>query len=187
MKYSSIIPVMALALVGLAGGCSKGKSYSELLREEERATNWYLSGQRVVTSVPADSVLETGPDAPYYRLDNDGYVYMQAVELGDTSQMIKAGDVVYFRFKSWDIEQLKENPSLSPGGNANGGVATSFVYGNTSLSGASNYGSGIQMPLQFVGNYSEVNLVLRSYYGFPETQSECIPYLMNVKYFKAEY
>ena len=31
MKYSSIIPVMALALVGLAGGCSKGKSYSELL------------------------------------------------------------------------------------------------------------------------------------------------------------
>ncbi len=187
MKYSAFLSVMALTLAFLAGGCSEGKSYSELLREEERATNWYLSNQRIEISIPADSVLETGPDAPYYRLDKDGYVYMQVVELGDTSNMVAPGDVVYFRFMSWNIEELKDNPSLSPGGNANGGVSTSFVYGNTSLSGASNYGSGIQMPLQFVGNYSEVNLVLRSYYGFPETQSECIPYLLNIKYFKAEY
>ena len=55
------------------------------------------------------------------------------------------------------------------------------------LSSYLEYGTGIQMPLKFLGYGSEVNLVLKSYYGFQEDQTSCIPYLINIRYFKPEY
>ena len=180
------LPLLLFMLFG--GACSKGKSYSVLLREEEKATNWYLSGQRVERSVPSDSILECGENAPFYRLDKDGYIYMQIVNLGDTSDMISYGEQVYFRYLRWNIEDMYDGLDPTPQGNANSLTnSTSFVYGNTQLAASSGFGSGIQMPLQFVGNNSEVNLVLRSYYGFQVDQADCVPYLINLKYFKAEY
>lgn len=193
IRYIKTGTVAAAAICMLLGAasCSKGKSYSELLRDEEKATNWYLSGQRVETSVPADSVLVTGPEAPFYRLDKDGYVYMQVVELGDTSDMVEAGDLVYFRFMRRNLLHMYEGQTVVPEGNAdnmNSGLGTtSFIYLNQELSGTTTWGSGIQMPLTMVGNHSEVNLVLRSYYGFQVDQADCIPYVINIKYFKAEY
>ena len=103
----SVLAAGMILLLAGASSCSKGKSYSELLRDEEKATNWYLSGQRVETGIPKDSVLQTGSDAPFYRLDKDGYVYMQVVELGDTSDMADPGDLVYFRF-------MRRSTSLLP-------------------------------------------------------------------------
>lgn len=191
MKTAYKFLTLAIILTSLLAACKDGKSYSELLKDEERATNWYLSGQKVVTSVPADSVLQTGADAPFYRLDKDGYIYMQVVNPGDTANMISPGDLVYFRFTRWNIELMQSGEDVKGEGNAddltNGLGSTSFVYGNYELAGSSNFGSGIQMPLLFVGNNSEVNLVLRSYYGFSVDQANCTPYLINIKYFKAEY
>lgn len=188
MRYNHKILLPATILVILSAACSKEKSFPELLREEEKATNWYLSGQRVETRIPADSILETGKDAPFYRVDKDGYIYMQVVELGDTSDMAETGDIVYFRYASSNLKWMYNGNEIPPGGNAgNLNQSASFIYGNYQLSSSSQYGQGVQIPLQFVGNNSEVNLVLRSYYGFKETQSECVPYLMNIKYFKAEY
>ncbi len=187
----SVLAAGMILLLAGASSCSKGKSYSELLRDEEKATNWYLSGQRVETGIPKDSVLQTGSDAPFYRLDKDGYVYMQVVELGDTSDMADPGDLVYFRFMRRNLLQMYDGQDVIPEGNADdmasGLGTTSFVYGNTELSGTTTWGTGIQMPLQMVGNHSEVNLVLRSYYGFQVDQADCIPYIINIKYFKAEY
>jgi hypothetical protein len=114
---------------------------------------------------------------------------MQVVNSGDKNDMIKTGDVVYFRFMRTNIKYLYEDIETSPEGNADdlSISATSFVYGDYSLTSSSKYGSGIQLPLAYLGNNSEVNLVLRSYYGFSTDQSQCIPYIINVKYFKAEY
>lgn len=183
----TVLSASMLLLVALAA-CSKDKSYSELLREEERATNWFLSGQRVETSIPADSVFETGKDAPYYRMDKDGNLYMQIVEQGDIDDMAEDGDVIYFRYTSQNIKWMYNGTSSIQSGNSgNLSQSASFVYGNYQLPSSSQYGKGIQIPLEFVGNNSEVNLVLRSYYGFSQDQAECIPNLINIKYFKAEY
>ena len=41
--------------------------------------------------------------------------------------------------------------------------------------------------MRYLGYNSEVNLVLRSYIGFTNDQAQCLPYAMNVRYFKPEY
>lgn len=196
MKYYKkimkiILPMVALVVIST--GCSKSQSYSELLRDEEKAVNWYLSSYNVVLELPENprdiiTVAEAGEDAPFYKMDNDGYVYMQVVS-ADYSDMVDEGDLVYFRFLRESIKDLYNGIETTPGGNAdylpNG--TTSFVYKNTYLSSSTTWGTGIQMPLQYIGYNSEVNLVLKSYYGFTDEQSYCVPYIMNIKYFKPEY
>lgn len=176
------------------GACSKSQSYSELLREEEKAVNNFLAGQKVINNVPEDSIsFITGSDAPFYRLDEDGYLYMQVINKGDLSQRVEAGDVVYFRYNRLDLkskylgynpswtgtqDQLLDNSAMIP---------NCFVYKNQYLQSTQSLGQGIQWPLKFLGYNCEVNLVLRSYYGFLMDQTSCIPYLINLKYFRAEY
>lgn len=180
-------------MTGMLLGCSKSQSYSELLREEEKACNWYLASCNVEIELPEDptkilTVEQYGEDAPFYRLDEDGYVYMQVVR-GVYDDPVAEGDLVYFRFEKKSIKDLWEGIEPAPLGNAdylpNG--TTSFVYKNNFLASSTTWGTGIQMPLQYVGYNSEVNLVLKSYYGFYDEQSYCIPYLMNIRYFKPEY
>lgn len=203
MKIYNKFLTSSLALTLLAvisTGCSKSQSYSELLRDEEKACNWYLSNRNVSLELPENNLdlitsetlnsegLPYGDDAPFYKLDEDGYVYMQIVS-ADFKDMVEVGDLVYFRFVRESIKDLYEGYTVSPGGNGdylpNG--ATSFVYKNTYLSSSTTWGTGVQMPLQYVGYNSEVNLVLKSYYGFADEQSYCIPYIMNIRYFKPEY
>lgn len=184
------------SLLILAGNsllsCSKTQSYSELLREEEKAVNAFLAGERVILEVPADSIsFETGPDAPFYKLDEDGYVYMQVINKGDLNDKVEAGDLVYFRFTRENLKAKYFGMDYGDEGNSDNLVSnlgtTSFVYKNTYLQSSTRWGTGIQMPMRFFGYNSEVNLVLKSYYGFMEDQSICLPYLINVRYFKPEY
>lgn len=188
-----IIPFMAL-------GCSKSQSYSELLRDEERACNWWLSDKNVNLELPEDIreiiTSETlrsgnhtwGEDAPFYKLDAEGYVYMQVVR-ADFSEMVEEGDLVYFRYVRESILDLYDGVEGTTEGNGNylPSGSKSFVYRNTYLSSTTTWGTGIQMPLQYIGYNSEVNLVLKSYYGFTNEQSYCIPFLINIKYYKPEY
>ncbi|MDE5881578.1 MAG: DUF4827 domain-containing protein [Muribaculaceae bacterium] len=187
--------LMLVAVMSGLGSCSKTQSYSELLREEEKAVNNYLAGQKIINNVPEDSIsFITGTDAPFYRLDEDGYIYMQVINKGDLSQKVKAGDVVYFRYNRLDLksEYLGSDPSWNGTQNqltssTNLNMSYKFVYKNQYLESSQYFGQGIQWPLKFLGYNSEVNLVLRSYYGFSDDQTSCIPYLINLKYYRAEY
>lgn len=197
-KYIYLIAMTLVMITGVS--CSKTQSYSELLREEEKACNWFLSNKNIFLELPEDpedfitfSTLDEegqpyGENAPFYKLDEDGYVYMQIVN-ADYDDMVAVGDLVYFRFSRESIKDLYEGVSTGPSGNSsylpNG--TTSFVYKNTYLSSTTTWGTGIQMPLKYVGYNSEVNLVLKSYYGFTEEQTYCIPYIINLRYFKPEY
>lgn len=196
-KKSNIVNFKFLWLLSgivlILGSCSKSQSYSELLREEEHAVNWYLAKYNVALNLPDDpkeliTFQEKGDDAPFYKLDPDGYVYMQVVS-ADFNDMVDEGDLVYFRFSRESIEDMYNGIESEPGGNSdylpNG--STSFIYKNTYLPSTTTWGTGIQMPLKYLGYNSEVNLILKSYYGFTEEQSYCIPYLMNIRYFKPEY
>ena len=197
MRHKSIYSNISFFLFSLIAlfnaSCSKSQSYSELLRDEEKAVNWYLSGYNVALELPADPkdfiTCETmGEDAPFYKFDADGYVYMQVVK-ADLSDMVEPGDLVYFRFQRESILDLYNDMDSSSSGNSdylpNGN--TSFIYKNTVLSSSTIWGLGIQMPLKYLGYNSEVNLVLKSYYGFTEDQTYCIPFIINLRYFKPEY
>lgn len=186
-----ILPLIALVTMFLAS-CEKTQSYSELLREEEKAVNLFLANQKVCLEIPADSIsFETGENAPYYKMDEDGYLYMQVIKKGDYQNKIKKGDLVYFRFtrtniKDWmfyGVEYSEGNSDTFVGDYGN----TSFVFGNTYLSSTTQFGTGIQTPLEYLGYNSEVNLVLKSYNGFTSDQTQCIPWLVNIRYFKPEY
>lgn len=193
MNLKNKIPLYFFALIGLfSASCSKSESYSDLLRKEQKVSNWFLAQHRVCNVIPADSVFEVGPDAPYYRLDDDGYVYMQVLRVGDR-QIPAAGDQVYFTFTRYNIETMYSDNSLSVSGEGNqddflSSVGnTYFIYQNYSVSSSSQFGSGIQIPVSYLGYDSEVNILLKSYYGFSQENTTCIPFLVNTRYFKAEY
>lgn len=192
LKYT-FTGLICIAIGFISGGCSKSQSYSELLRDEEHAVNWYLSSYNVALELPENpediiTTQEMGEDAPYYKMDEEGYVYMQVVR-ADFSDPVSEGDLVYFRFSRNSILDLYKGIESNSTGNSeylpNG--TTSFIYKNTYLSSSTTWGTGIQTPLKYLGYNSEVNLVLKSYYGFLEDQTYCIPYAINVRYFKPEY
>lgn len=186
--FSAFIALISLFMVS----CSDTVSYSDLLKNEQKVCNWFLAQHRVCNEIPADSVFEMGPDAPYYRLDEDGYIYMQVLKVGDR-EIPASGDQVYFTFTRYNIETMYDSNSLDVAGEGNqnnflNSVGnTYFIFNNYSVTSSSTYGSGIQRPVSFLGYNSEVNILLKSYYGFAAENTTCIPFLVNTRYFKAEY
>ena len=75
----AVLSAAAIMSAGLSS-CNDGKTYAQLLNEENHYVNNFLADQRVIGEVPADTVFETGPDAPYYRLNEDGSLYMQVLK-----------------------------------------------------------------------------------------------------------
>lgn len=185
----------ALAMAMLFASCSKTESYTDLLKKEQKASNWFLAQHKVYNEIPADSVFITGKDAPYYKMDDDGYVYMQVITAPDPKdrEIPSTGDKVYFTFTRWNISTMYNNNTLDVAGAGNQenflGLepTTYFIFNNYSVSASSRFGSGMQLPLSYLGYNSEVNILLKSYYGFAEDNTTCIPYKVNVRYFKAEY
>lgn len=184
--------VLSILIFG-ASSCEKSRSYSELLKDEQIACNWYLSTQNVSLNLPEDphdliTFEDAGEDAPFYKLDEDGYVYMQVIK-ADFDEMVEEGDLVYFRFSRENLLYMYKGITGNSSGNSDqlSYGSTSFSYKNTTIQSSTTWGTGIQMPLKYLGYNSEVNLVLKSYYGFLDEQSSCVPYLINLRYFKPEY
>ena len=190
-KYSALLAA-GLLFMGTLMSCEDTKSYSDLLNEEEHAANWFLSGQRVCVEIPADSVFETGENAPFYKMNPEGSVYMKVIERGNMNDRPKEGQKVYFRFMRKDIKAMYEGGDPAWDGNAGSSLTsswgtTSLIYGNTRLESTTKFGEGIQVPLGYLGYDCRVNLVIKSTQGFTDNQTTCIPYLYDVRYFKAEY
>lgn len=198
-RYNGFVAVSAMGIAAVAAGlssCDKTESYSDLLRDEEQAVNWYLAQQRVETEPPADGNFEVGPNAPFYRMDEDGTVYMQVIDKGDLNERPEEGDKVFFRFTRKNIKGMYQGTTSGGFGNMDNLDSplgsTYLFYGNDTYPNSTQYGTGIQVPLEYFGFYSEVNLVLKSYSGFTGStfqaeQSSCTPFLYNVKYYKPEY
>lgn len=186
VKCFIIMPMVALAMLSTA--CSDGKSYADLLSDENKAVNFYLAGQRVINEIPADSVFEEGPDAPFYRMDEDGQVYMQVIKSGNKADKAYDDQMIYFRFMRYNLlynYTYNEWPEGEGNAESMEYMSTYFRYGNYSLSTSAQYGSGIQVPLAYLGVECEVNMVIKSQYGFTSDLSNVIPFLFNVRYFKS--
>ncbi|MDE6079278.1 MAG: DUF4827 domain-containing protein [Duncaniella sp.] len=180
----------AISLLGLLGlitmSCDHTKSYAELLTDETRAVNAFLAEHHVVISIPEDSVFQVGPNAPYYRLDDEGNVYMQVLDAGDPDSRPEAGERVYFRYMRYSLFSYVVGGTNVGAGNASD-LSTSpsyFVFDELYNSQSQIYGEGLQMPCRFLGWNAKVNLVVKSQMGASSEMSYVVPYLYVISYFK---
>lgn len=184
LKY--IIPALACAAIGASTvSCEDTKTYAELLQDENHYVNAYLADQRVINSIPEDNKFETGPDAPFYRLDDDGNLYMQVVDPGTPGDTVAYDELVYFRFTRYPLASYSDGEfSSSEGNNPVLGGNYAFRYGNYEFPSSYNFGSGVQTPLQFLPIDAQVNIIIKSQYGMPTEMSYVQPYLYYIRYFR---
>lgn len=178
------------AAVSTLTACEKTESYNDLLTKEENAVNWFLAGEEVCNEIPADSVFQVGEDAPYYKMDEDGAVYMKVLKVGSEPKP-KKGDAVYFRYAFKNILDMHSGLNPAWAGNSvdlNGSIgARYFIFEEMQYTQTSEYGTGIQLPMQYFGTDTEVMLVVKSTRGFYSYQARCVPILYKIRYFSAAY
>ncbi len=189
MKLSKHILFLGMVVLTMLTACNDDQSYADRLNEERNAVNAYLANHRVVMSIPEDSIFEVGEDAPFYRIDPDGNVYMQVIKAGDrVGDRAKKGDRIYFRYSRyslaiWYAEKLMEVYSSNE--NSMDAQSCSFTYADYTLPSTSQWGYGLQYPLNFLGVECEVNLVIKSQFGFTSEISYVMPFLYHVRYFRS--
>ena len=161
MKIIKILGVATLLLLAISS-CKDAKSYSELLNDEEKAVNSFLAHQRIINEIPADTVFEIGENAPYYKIDPDGDVYMQVIKAGDrVNNRAKEGQTIYFRFGRINLFRFSKDETIN----------------------SMEFGYGLQLPLIYVGIDSEVNILVKSQRGPYSEIQDVVPYLYNIRYF----
>lgn len=187
-KYLSIVVSLVAAL--FIASCSNEVSYSDRLNSERYAANAYLANQRVETEVPADSVFETGPNAPFYRIDPEGNVYMQVLKAGDRkNDKAKNAEPMYFRYTRYSLMDWYTYGQLTVYESNESDMslpATSFKYKDFTVANSTQWGYGIQMPLDFLGAECEVNLIIKSQYGPTAEIAYVIPFLYHVRYYHSK-
>lgn len=192
MKYLKSLAVMLLSAAASLSlvSCDDSKSYAELLNDEAHYINSFLVDNIVAPEVPADTVFVTGADAPYYKLDPDGNLYMQVLNPGTKGNEVTKNELIYFRFMRYDLRSYNSATGKfsSSWGNEDdlSLINTSFRYQNYQLASSSQWGAGIQTPLNYLPVDCEVNLVVKSSYGFTDEESNVIPYLYHLRYFRSK-
>ena len=72
MNFKAVFSIFAAVAMVTFTSCNDGKTYAELLESEDHYVNNFLADNIVFNEIPADTVFETGENAPYYRLDEEG-------------------------------------------------------------------------------------------------------------------
>lgn len=182
---SSIITTAAILFT--LSSCSDSESYADLLNDENQLVNAFLAEHRVIETIPENNDFEVGEDAPYYRIDDEGNVYMQVLSKG-TGEMPEEGDRVYFRYIRYDLNYYVVGSDYNSGaGNMNSPgntEATYFLFDDYTTDQSSQYGTGIQLPVKLLGYSCKVNVVIKSQSGPSADMSYVVPYLYNISYYK---
>ena len=185
-NHSLILGMFALVLLS---ACSDDQSYADRLNDERNAVNAFLANHRVVMSVPEDSVFEVGENAPFYRIDADGNVFMQVLNAGNKNDKAKTGEPIYFRYSRYNLSTWYADGTWTVySGNETSmdAMACSFNYADYTLPTSSQWGYGLQFPLLFLGVECEVNLVIKSQYGFTNEITYVTPFFYHVRYYHSQ-
>ena len=76
---------------------------------------------------------------------------MQVLEPGDMNDRFEKGNDVNLRFLRYDLKALVAGSNPSPVGNTNPSDYITIRFGETTLSSTTQYGTGIQYPMYFLG------------------------------------
>ena len=189
LKFKFVL-LSLVAVVCCTSSCSDNKSYAEQLADERVAVNLFLAGKKVINEILADSILQTGKDATYYRIDENGNVYLQVISNTGLDQRPKTDELIYFRYMRFNIVDWCVNgeDDITLVGNMNdmNNPTTYFLYDNYSVDVSSQYGEGIQLPLKFVGMGSEVNVIIRSQVGISDEIADVQPYHWHIRYYRSK-
>lgn len=187
---NKIFNILAAAvLMAVATACNDSTSYADLINDENKAVNRFLVDQRVIGSIPPDSVFEYGENAPYYQMDPEGNIYMKVVNPGNLNDRPQDDDLVYFRFLCSNLSNYTTVNEMIWTGNAlnlDQVNPTSFRFNNYSLQSSLIWGSGIQLPLHYLGFNCEVYLIIKSQYGPTDNISTVQPYVYNISYYRSQ-
>lgn len=178
----SLTSVFVLAVT--LSSCDDDQSYTDLLNEESKNVNLFLADHKVIGSIPSDTVFETGPDAPYYMIDDEGKLFMQVLDPG-YGPKATINQLVYFRYTRYNLTYYLSGEKLEAyDSNENAAyTGTYFRYGDYQLPSSTEWGTGIQMPLKFLPLNSTVNLVVKAEYGLTNEASYVQPMLFNIRYY----
>ena len=113
---------------------------------------------------------------------------MQVLDPGNRKDKAVYDDLIYFRFMRTNLNTLwKTGEAVADGNDEDMTILpTSFRFQNFTLATYSYYGSGIQEPLKLLGVDCRVNLVVKSQAGISDEISAVIPFLYNIRYFRAQ-
>lgn len=185
-KILSLLAVICL-LAPVLTGCKDDTSYTDLLIKESKNVNRFLADHRVIATIPADTVFETGPDAPYYMLDDEGKLFMQVLDPGYGPKAY-INQLVYFRFTRYNLSTYRTGQEMEIyDSNENAGYEATFIrFGDTRLPSTTDWGMGIQAPLKYLPLNCRVNLVVKAEYGLTDEQSYVQPMLFNIRYYPSK-
>ncbi len=185
MKYTFVFATFAAILTLALASCNDGKTYAELLENEDHYVNNFLADNIVINEIPADTVFITGEDAPYYRLDEEGDLYMQVINPGTPGNKVKDDELIYFRYTRYNLSYYDGELNYGGGNDDDMSLSnTSFRFGNYSLQSSSKWGTGIQQPLVYLPIDCQVNLIVKSQYGFSSEMADVMPYLFKLRYYR---
>ena len=184
---------ICLPIVACLCSCKDTKTYAELLNDEQDSVNKYLANYRIVNEIPADTIFEVGPNAPFYKVEPEGNVYMQVLDPGNRKEgTYNVSDMVYFRYMranihDWVAALSQEERDALWDGNMDyvSYAAAYFLYNDFSVAQSSSCGYGIQIPVQLLGQECEVNIVVKSQYGLTDYISYVYPMVWHVRYYKS--
>ncbi|MBD5175723.1 MAG: DUF4827 domain-containing protein [Bacteroidales bacterium] len=179
--------VLAVLCAVAVSACDDSKSFAELLNDENQYVNNFLADQTVCLEIPADTAFIYGPDAPYYSIDEDKYLYMQVIEPGTKGNMVKDNEQIYFRYTMWPLAYYDHSTQTLKNGYGNNTAlgATWFRYNNFSMMGSYQWGAGIQKPLSLLPVDCKVRLVVKSQMGIVDMMNDVQPYLFELTYQRA--
>lgn len=182
-KYKALYTILAVVIASvLTVSCKDTKSYADLLGEQDKYCNNFLADQKVILEVPADTVFITGEDAPYYRIDDEGTLYMQVLKAGTKGNMVANDEQIYFRYTRYALANYKNGKLPSGAGNNITLSPAWFRYNNYNIQSSYNWGQGVQTPLSLLPVDCEVNLLVKAQMGFTQETADVQPYLFRLTY-----
>jgi hypothetical protein len=158
MIRKSIILLLLPVFLIACGSNDDEPSYPEY----DQAYVNFLSQYKTYNYVP--DIIETGTNAPFYQLDNDGNIFMQVIS--DVGNMAD-NEIIYYDYTTTSI--LDGHVISSNEGNI---PRTDYLYYSASLTP-----SIITYALQYVGDSSTVKLAIRKV----QVNFE-VPYIMEIRY-----